>query len=238
MKNYLSVSNLSTAISRIVPCLSEKKERKVKKVVPFVVLNSDNDYGFYVKRLVREISKYPELREQPKILRHKALKSIETGDLIVFGDAVGNIDYDYRVETNAKNLDHLDGRKFKVYDLINDFTEVLKRLRKYVEENSGEETRFECSSEGIRRIKYEERTSPVRIEIELNVQKKRPSYVSPFLVVREKDCNEKVTIFDNWVKVGYNQYDIYVDLFGREIVYIKGQKFFIATDRFGRRYLN
>jgi hypothetical protein len=230
MKNYLSLSNLSQTFTQIVPCLQSKKAKKVKKSLPFVVLNSDNDYGFYMRRLVKEIKKYAELTEQPKILRKKSLKNIETGDLLVFGDCLGNVGYDYRVETNHRSLDHLDGRSFKVYDIINDFDKVIKRLKKYVAENNGEFLLVEDNDEPEVRV--------TEIQIDVNVHKRSPKSVIPIAILRNDVCEEKVTIFDNWVKVGYNQYDIYVDLFGREIVYIDGSKFYVKEDRFGRKYLS
>lgn len=229
MKNYLSLSNLSEKFTQIIPCVQSKKAKKVKKSLPFVILNSDNDYGFYVRRLVKEIQKNSELLEQPKILRKKSLKNIETGDLIVFGDNLGNVEYDYRIETDPKNLDHLDGRSFKVYDIINDFDKVIKRLKKYVAENKGEYV-FVEEEETYGRI--------AEINIDVNVHQKAPKVTTPIAILRNAVCEEKVTIFDNWVKVGYNQYDIYVDLFGREIVYIDGNKFFVQEDRFGRKYLS
>lgn len=227
MKNYLKLSSLSEAITRIIPSEFKSNAKKVKKELPFVVLNSDNDYGFYVKRLVRELQRY-DLIEQPKVLRKKSLKNIESGDIIVFGDNLGSIDYDYRVETNARNLDHLDGRTFKAYDLINDFDKVIKRLRKYVAENSEEHLLVKDNDDSV---------SVTNIEVEVNVSAKRPKYVTPVALLLNKVSEEKVTIFDNWVKIGYNQYDIYVDLFGREFIYVDGRKFQIEEDRLGRKYL-
>jgi hypothetical protein len=232
MKNYLSLSNLSEPVARIISaCSCKSKAKQVSKEMPFVVLNSDADCGFYVRRLIKEISRF-DLLEQPKVLRKKSLKGIETGDLIVFGDTQGTVNYDYRVETEAAKLDHLDGRKFKVYDLINDFDKVIKRLKRFAEENDGEEYLLVKEN---KKCKCEENVS--EININLNVHNRIPKSVTHVAILRKEINEEKVTIFDNWVKVGYNQYDIYVDLFGKEFIYVSGSKFYVKEDRFGRKYL-
>jgi hypothetical protein len=236
MKNYLSLSNLSAAVTRIVPCISSKPaKRKTRKENAFVVLNSDNDYGFYVRRLAREISKYPELREIPKSLRRKSFKAIETGNLIVFGDCNGSTDYDFRIEEEARNLDHLDGRRFKAYDIINDFDKVLKKLKAYASDNDNldEEEGHTCC--GKKKSKSEVET--IDININVNTHAKPAKYTHNIAILRNEVLEEKVTVFNNWVKVGYNQYDIYCDLFGNEFIYINGQKFGIEKDRRGKKYL-
>lgn len=228
MKNYLKLSELSETVTRIIPCLKNKQKKQLNKKLPFVVLNTDDDYGLYVRRLVEEIKRL-DLVQQPKVLRKKSIKNIERMDLIVFGDAKGNLDYDYRVETNAEALDHLDGRIFKVYDITTDFHKVIKRLRSYASENEGNEEV----------VIVKERSVPVtEIDIDVTIHERKPRKQIPILLIKNKVKEEKVTIFDNWVKVGYNQYDIYVDLNGRERVYIDGVRYFIEQDHFGRKYLS
>lgn len=231
MKQYLKLSSLSDAITAIIPFKNSKKAAKVKKEFSFVVLNSDNDYGFYVKRFVKEINRFQQLVEQPKALRVCSLKNIKTGDLIVFGDCLGNIDYDYRVELDPRELDHLDGRSVKVYDLISDFQKIIRRLHNYVEANETKKVVYK------RKPKQEKEV--VDIEINLNLTRRYPKSKVPYAILTNHLCTEeKVTIFHNWVKVGYNQYDIFVDFNGREYVYIDGHKFQIKEDRWGRRYLS
>jgi hypothetical protein len=50
------------------------------------------------------------------------------------------------------------------------------------------------------------------------------------------NVSEKVSIFYNFVKVGYDQYDIY-DLFGSKYVNIEGDLLEIKSDRYGKKYL-
>lgn len=224
MKNYLILSESLETFARVIGLKPNSESKKTKeKEYPFVVLNTDNDYGFYVRRLVEEIKSVGELSQIPKVLRIKSLKEIKTGDLIVFGDSNGLIDYDFRIETNAKRLEHLDGRKYKVYDLIKDFNKVIDRLHKYAEAN------FNLGSK---------EETEVEINVNVNVPLDRTNYKSIVGVSYPYVNKEKVTIFDNWVKIGYNQYDIFVDLFGNEMIYVDGYKFFVKEDRFGRKYLS
>ena len=229
MKNYLRLSNFTETVSRILPMTHSSKTKKVAKAMPFVVLNSDADYGFYVARLAKEINKLG-LTEQPKVLRCKSLKNIEEGNLIVFGDTIGSVDYDYRVETDSRKLDHLDGRKFKAYDLKSDFDKVIKRLKKYSSENS-EDYLLVVEDDDNSEVSVNE------ININVNLHNKRPLSVTPISFIHEAISEEKVHIFDNWVKIGYNQFDIYVDWFGKEFIYVDGNKFWIKEDRHGRKYL-
>lgn len=235
MKNYLSLSNLTTAVKRIVPSISckTKSKKSSKKENAFVVLNSDNDYGFYIQRLAREIEKYPELREIPKVLRTRSLKKIQTGNLIVFGDASGNVDYDYRVVKDARLLDHLDGRRFKAYDIINDFGTIVKKLKEYAYNN-------EPATEVICYVAETKKPKVKTFDVEINVQAhvKHPKYRANIAILRSEVLQQKVTVFDNWVKVGYNQYDIYADMFGNEMIYVDGNKFFVRKDRYGNGYLS
>ena len=170
------------------------------------------------------------------MLRKASLRNIETGNLIVFGDATGKVDYDYRVVRNAHELDHLDGRRFKAYDIINDFDKIIKKLKAYAYDNIDNDYCFSDYDIIVERER-KPKTRNIEINIDCNVKRRTPRHVTNLSLLRAEAGDEKVTIFDNWVKVGYNQYDVYVDLFGREIVYIHGAKFFIEEDRLGRKYL-
>jgi len=236
MKNYLRLSKFATKVSRIIPAITGKVcGKQTKKENAFVILNSDNDYGFYIQRLVRELKKYPELIEIPKVLRKANLRNIETGNLIVFGDATGSTNFDYRVVRDARELDHLDGRRFKAYDIINDFDKIVKKVRAYADDNIDNENDYEFSDYDVfvknrKKDRKPKTCRTVEINIDCNIGQRTPKY-------KTHSFEENYTIFDNWVKVGYNQYDIYVDLFGNQFIYINGAKLFVNKDRYGKRYL-
>jgi hypothetical protein len=115
---------------------------------------------------------------------------------------------------------------------MNDFGKIIKKLKAYVNDNV-------CSDEEEYIIieEKEPKTKTFNVEINIGVPKRSPKYRANIAVLRPEIQAEKVTVFNNWVKVGYNQYDIYLDLFGNEFIYVEGEKFFINKDRYGRKYL-
>lgn len=236
MKNYLSLSNISANIKQIIPAsLTRQRERKLFKKNSFVVYNSDA-LGYFTSKLIKEINKYPGLIEIPKVLRKGSLKTIEVGDLIVFGDTTKTVGYDYRVVKDAHSLDYLDGRKFKTYDMIADFNQIIKKLRNYVADNSVDvevEEEYIC----IPATKKAHKVRTYDVVLTPDRFKKSNKYHVNLAIIHSDIKEQKVTIFDNWVKVGYDQYDIYANMKGEEFIYVEGHKYFIEKDRFGRKYL-
>lgn len=231
MKKNFAFLQLSEVITGVITLPVEAKEKKN----PFIIVNTDNDRGLYIKKLEQEIAKYKNLvsaDRDPKFL------SIETKDLIVFGDS---INFDYRIkDMNYITLNSLIGKDVKVYDLVGDYSKIVRRLATY------------CKNNGIRRkAAYRDEDLTVRVNLVVDQPRKtvcpllRGQYVSPQVertlvnVYSKPDVSvEKITVHTNWVKIGYNQYDIFVDLFGGEFIVLEdGQKMFVKTDRFGRRYL-
>ena len=231
MKNNFAFLQLSEVITGVITLPVEAKEKKN----PFIIVNTDNDRGLYIRKLEQEIAKYKNLvsaDNDPKFT------SIETKDLIVFGDSKN---FDYRIkDMNYITLNTLMGRDVKVYDLVGDYPKIVRRLATY------------CKNNGIKR-KAAYRDEELNLRVNLVVEEPRRTgcplfrgqYVSPKVertlvnIYSKPDVSvEKVTVHSNWVKIGYNQYDIFVDLFGGEFIVLEdGQKMFVKTDRFGRRYL-
>ena len=209
---------ISQNISRIIPCLSKDKQRKEN---PFVVVNTDNGYGYYVRELVRLAKSYG-LTEQSGTFSQRSVRNINTSDIIIFGDAPAFCDFDYRVETDLEVISKLDGRRFKVYGIVDDFKRVKKRLREYALNNN---------------LVSEKQPRSEGVSLRLNVNVQRPTV--KLLAVKEPALQmEKVTVHNNWVKVGYRQYDIYVDLFGNEFIKLEdGTKFWVKENRWGQRFL-
>ena len=228
---FIQFSNLITGVITLPDNVKEKKN-------PFIIVNTDNDRGLYVRKLEKELYKFKNLKSSSGDV---LFDEIETNDLIVFGDSPK---YDYRVENNYLNLVSFSEKKdVKVYDLIDDFDRIVRRLATYTKNNN------------IKR-KYAYRDNEVdevvvRIHVEEEPKKKLSSYICPLLegkckvkktlvnVYKKPDVTvEKITVHDNWVKIGWNQYDIWVDLKGREFIKLEdGEKLWVETDRFGKRYL-
>lgn len=224
-------------VKRIVQCYKQRTPNRPS----MVILNSDDDYGLYMKelnRIFREIG----MVEQNKLFREKSITGIDTGDFIVVGEETPYYDYDFRVTSDQEELGDLDGRKFKAYDLIDDWHTILNKLQRYGKftvNRSVFDKRRSCRFEENR---YEERFVRPSI-LDLTVREE-PSFqrtctkkVEYTEVFRPAYREEKATIFDNWVKVGYRQFDIFYDMFGQEHIDLDGKKLYIKKDRYGRKYL-
>lgn len=232
MKNNFAFVAFSKTISGIISLPTTAKEKKN----PFIIVNTDNDHGLYVKKLEKELDKYNSLKLSNN---SDDLCNIETHNLIVFGD---NPKYDYRIEMNEITLTTLTGKDVRVYDIVNDFDRIVRRLSTY------------CKNNGIKR-KNAYRDDYINLRV--NVVRDEPKVICPlaarkYRVYEEPKVTktlvnvyskpnvttEKITVHSNWVKIGYNQYDILVDMFGNELIKLEdGDTLYVKTDRFGRRYL-
>jgi hypothetical protein len=135
---------------------------------------------------------------------------------------------------NYVTLNALMGRDVKVYDLVEDYDRIIRRLVTY------------CKNNGIKRkCLYRDDDINIRVKLVTDEPKKKcfcPCKKAEKVLVnvyRKPDLKvEKITVHANWVKIGYNQYDIFVDLLGNEFIELEdGDKLFVKEDRFGRRYL-
>lgn len=231
MRNNFAFLQVTNSITAILPLPVEAKLKKN----PFIIVNTDNDRGLYIKKLEQEIAKYKNLRSSDGETK---FHDIESSNLIVFGD---NLKFDYRIEMNYVTLNSLMGRDVKVYDIVEDYSKIVRRLATY------------CKNNGVKRLcKYRDEDFNIRLNLVVEEPKKKvicplaygccvaPATQKTLVNVYSKpDVKvEKITVHANWVKIGYNQYDIYVDLFGREFITLEdGDKLFVNTDRFGRRFL-
>jgi hypothetical protein len=184
---------------------------KTNKKLGFNILVTDEGkQKYYLKALLKEIKKYPFLKQQGFFSRTKTITEAGYLDVIVFG---GSSNYDF----TTTNLKEEIPMSFDSFDLNSEFSEIVSRLHKYVVKNYPE--------------KVKKQTKNVDIEINIEI-------VSSPKKVEKKPKVELYRIHDTFVKVGYKSYDIYVDtLTGDEYIKLGGQKVFILEDRFGDKYL-
>lgn len=200
------------------------KTGKEKKPILFVV-NTDENYGLYVKKLVRLTNKLGLV-----VKSKAALKHIVSGDILVFGDShLFKDDFDYRVLRNPELLDTAiyEAESVEAFDLVKEFDEVLEAIQNLypqkVVQNKKGNTAFVTLGDV-----FGQRTRTCRPE---------PQHTIVLLNYEEYD-DEDVTIHDTFVKIGYNQYDIWVeDGTGREFIEVNGNRRYILVDRFGQKYL-
>lgn len=205
--------------------IGDKTEKRNSRPTPFIVINSDRDNGYYITRLLKKIRKYglEEFAADDDV----SLRTIEPEDILIFGESVEGA-YDVRVSDDYTDVDGLDARRFKeknVLDLVDDFDKVMKMVDQYEERPCRNRKGRNSSS----------RRTPLTFPVYAVVGDDFDVVCRP---VVECWTKKKITIFNNWVKVGTDVYDIYVDLFGNEFIKYKGTKLFIHTNWVGQKYLS
>lgn len=234
MKNNFAFIQLSDVISGVVLLPREAKEKKN----PFIIINTDNDRGLYVQKLEQEIAKYKGLKSADG---ESKFYDIETSNMIVFGN---NPNFDYKIDMNYITLNSLLGRNVKVYDIVDDYPNIVRRLATYCK-NNGNKRKYVYRDEDVNirfnvRIADEpKRSCPVTCPL---LERRYAAPVVKRTLVNVCPCPdttvEKITVHANWVKIGYHQYDILVDLCGNESIFLEdGTQLSVNEDRFGRRYL-
>jgi len=244
--------NLLNIAKQITGYQNTNKSEKKKGLV---ILNTDLlGYGLYVRKLVK-LAKELGLTQQASTFRQKSIINIVAGELIVFGDCSKFDSFDYRVETDTNIVQQYDGRKFQLFDLVEDWNKIVKRLIIYAKAN-------ETSPYGGSSIEVEVKITRPRSTPKPNITcvgrgipfgprppiggiiaVRRPATPSIVPLVRTliaaapAVCAQEVTVHHNWVKIGYNQYDIYYDFCGNEFIRLGGKRVFIKEDIFGRRTL-
>lgn len=227
-----------TLLRRITLISPTSKSSKKSKRAPFLVVNTDRKNGKYINKLVKEIRKH-HLDEADFGID---LSYIQPLDIIIFGDAASSEDYDVRVTDDKDEVNELDGRKFKsskTFDLVEDWDEVIRQLEKYANNNYSYTRPRDlicCTVEERKQQQRRERKnkkSHTIYAISGNVDIIDTS-------LEEEWREKKVTIFCNFVKIGYNMYDIYVDLCGNEFIFYgkRKTKLFVNTSIWGEKYLD
>ena len=216
----------------------QRQERQIpgSKKHGFGIVNSERGSSQrYLAALVTEIKRLPWFGQQAKGLRYtNSITRAVLGDGIIFGDAPRNFSYDYRV------VDHLTDLQVpgtRIYDLVKDFRKILNALKKYYNANyAGPHYSSRCNPLGLKDIfecPIQKRSSGVgQVKVNLNVNINRTP-------IKKRKANvSKVRIFNNCVKVGFNQFDIFLtEKKHKEFVVIDNQKFWIKADVLGHRRL-
>lgn len=186
----------------------------------------------YLKSLQREIHKYPLLEEQSRqFWGGKPVSRAAFNDAIIFGDARSNFTYDYRLGTLN---DVQESGVTRIFDLVVDFKRIQSALKRYYTANYSSNYFFPHM-----RAPYgccnpmRKRTSSTSIRMTTTVNVNRP------VQKRKQSKVDKVSVFNNYVKVGFNQYDIFLTNRKRkEFVIIDGHKFWIKADVLGNRRIH
>lgn len=223
---------------------SSFKKKNTKKQESFIIVNTDNSGGLYIHNVVNTLVN-SGLQQQDARFGSKRVKAIRLLDAIVVGDCTAAFDYDFRVvkQKHLDTLDELDGRTFKVYDVVEDYSKILNKIKAYAKANRIGEYKYykqRCCF-GRRRPQQQ----PEQVHVHVNVkydEKPKPVFKKrDYCSVKRVDpirYNEKVTFFSDWVKIGMHQFDIECDVLGNQYIEDGGRnKYYIGEDRCGNRHL-
>lgn len=223
---------------------SSSKKKNTKKQESFIIINNDNVGGVYIHNIVNTLVN-TGLQQQDLRFGGKHVEKIKLFDAIVVGDCDSTFDYDFRVvkHKHQKSLEKLDGRSFKVYDVVRDYEKVLTKIKKYAKVNYIGEYKYHKPSRYCftRKPKRTEPTQQLNLTVKFEEQSK-PVFaarnVSTFHRVDPIRTTEKVTFFSDWVKIGMHQFDIEYDVLGNQYISDGAlNKYYISEDRYGRRFL-
>ena len=222
---------------------SSYKKKNTKKRESFIIINNDNVGGVYIHNIVNTLVNTGLVQQDPRF-GGKSIEKVKLFDAIVVGDCNSTFDYDFRVvkHKHQRSLNDLDGRSFKVYNLVRDYEKVLAKIKSYAKANCIGEYKYRKTSRHCftRKPKY---TAPVQVNLTVKCEE------APKPVFMKKDVysfkrldpirtTEKCTIFSDWVKIGMHQFDIEHDCLGNKFIEDGARnKYYISEDRYGRRFL-
>lgn len=204
------------------------------KDLPFLVINTDKQNGRYVK----DLAKLVRANGLTARFDDDDFSQVENLGGVVF---VKNQSYDYyfisanRLYANAAELQ----KELKhTYDLVEDEAEIKHVLKNtYALSQSKKQPSINIDRAIINAANSLSRTRVSSLEIGITVE--QPRRPLEYLLDRSDIYKvEAITIYADYVKIGFNTYDIWVDMLGREfILHPDAGKLFVKKDRFGRQYL-
>jgi len=229
---------------------SSQKKKNTKKKESFIIVNTDNDRGLYIHNVLNTLVN-TGLQQQDLRFGGKPYKKIKLLDAIVVGDCTSAFDYDFRVvkEKHHDSLDELDGRSFKIYDVVEDYEKILAKIKSYAKANNiGEYKYYKKQSRccfgrrpKVQRVPFCHQPTQVNLTVKYQ-EEPQPVFaakqVCAFHRVDPVRTTEKATFFSDWVKVGMHQFDIEYDVLGNQYISDAARnKYYISEDRTGRRFL-
>jgi len=228
---------------------SSYKKKNTKKQESFIIVNTDTTGGLYIHNVINTLVN-SGLQQQDARFGSKRIKDVKLLDAIVVGDCNSTFNYDFRIvkKKHLDSLDELDGRTFKVYDVIQDYEKVLNKIKAYARANRIGEYKYykqRCCfgrRQKVQRVPFcrEPEQVNIKVNVKYNEEPKPVFKKRDYCTVKRLDpirTTEKVTFFSDWVKVGMHQFDIELDCLGNEFIEDGARnKYYISEDRYGRRF--
>jgi hypothetical protein len=217
----------NSIFANLFKCTTEDKSKKSNDN-QFFVLNSDRTNGLYVKKLKDLLDLYDFV---PRY-EDDNFSQLNNLDGIIF--RVG-CDYDYEFVTDRDILRMASDKMYKdwtAYDICKDFEKIkfaLKNLRDVTPKK--QKTEPTCQRANIA-LDYDKFLASLIATLNVKIKPVTPKKET------EDTGRKKITIHDNWVKIGFDQYDVYVDMWGNQFIeHPTAGRLYIKKDRYGRKVL-
>jgi len=209
---------LDLCADMLVEVVRKRVRKPNNKPNTFAIMMTDRSANSkHIRNLIKELNKTPKLVGQQKTFWGKRTpSSLKYGDFLVFGDAPKSFKYDYRIVSDVDSVQEATG---KFYDLVEDQRAILAAINRYRTKKYGQAPKnAPCCRQGNVNVK-------VTVNVNSNTKKKKSKGWI------------RAQVFTNYVKVGFDQFDILEDICGNEYVIIDRQTFAIGEDMYGNRLL-
>lgn len=223
---------------------------KKKKYKFAIFVDEHGRERLHLKKLIELLEdKYPYLKQAGRCNRERLISNAKVKDVIVFGAAKRS---DFAVVSAADYDDLTDDRRFTLVNLQGNFKKVKKLLARYAEANypgKFEKEDYYCCNRNSSFFFLEEEQQPSSnwwddvVVLDVPKPKKRRSNITverPISNKKRKNAThlEEVSVHHNFVKVGFDVFDIDETIRGDEFVKIDGSTYFIDRDSFGNGILS
>lgn len=215
----------------------------VKKRKFAIIVDEHGKAKLYLKKLIGELeNEYSFLKQGGRYARECAIQNAQVGEIIVFGSSKR---FDFAVVT-AEKFDKLqEERRYKLVNLQKDWKKVRKLLSIYAEANYPCKFEKHCCETVLL---FDDVSSKDKawwediIVLDIPRRKRRSSITLDRPVTKKKRKPAKyldtAVVHHNFVKVGFDIFDIDEDRKGNESVKIDGFRYDIIRDSYGQGILD
>lgn len=202
----------------------------MKKYKFAILIDEPGKEKLYLKRLITLLREdYPFLKEECRITREKQINKAKLGDLVVFGT---HSRFDFTTISKSEfeeEYDHLD-----VYGLQQEFSKVKQQLKKYI--RSRHNYTVDCDLTKYAYVYEEEEDCSDNIIVVKTRKQKPVKKVKKSTRVKTLVLDD-VRVFHEYVQVGWDNFDIYLDAHGDEFIVVDGNVYFIERNSMGKGWL-
>ena len=182
---------------------------------------------------------YPFLKQANRVVTTKRVAAAKKGDVIIFGFSNK---YDYRLITEEDWEEYSIHRRTPLVELSNEWEEVEELLEQYAASNYSKEFEIDYDRDDNYRYCRSKKNTYDLEDLLLDdiyyVQqqpKKRKTYTKTRKTYKKKNNLklEEVSVHHNFVKVGWDVFDIFLNNQNEEYVKVDGNTYWIDRDSSG-----